>query len=288
MTQQAPSGSTGSSAAAFKDTIFDLTDQVVVITGGGGVLGGTIASYLAGHGARIAVLDLREELAERRAEMLRAEGGEAIAFAADVLSRERLVEVRDAILDKWGRIDALLNAAGGNMPGATVGPDQDLFELSADDFKKVTDLNLTGSVLPTIVFAEKMTLNGRGSIINFSSMTAQRAVTRVAGYSAAKGAIDSITRWMAAELSLRYGEGIRVNAIAPGFFIGDQNRRLLLNEDGSPTERGDKVIRQTPMGRFGRAEELCGTIHWLLTDASSFVTGVVVPIDGGFSMFSGV
>src|SRR5690625_5538245 len=183
MTQQAASGSTVSSAAAFKDTIFDLTDQVVVITGGGGVLGGTIAAYLAGHGARIAVLDLREELAERRAEMLRAEGGEAIAFAADVLSRERLVEVRDAILDKCGRIDALLNAAGGNMPGATVGPDQDLFELSADDFKKVTDLKLKGSVLPTIVFAVKMTINVRGSILDFSLSLKQRAGSNVAGFS---------------------------------------------------------------------------------------------------------
>ena len=289
MTQltQAPRD-TNPSASPFDDTLFNIADQVVVVTGGGGVLGGTIASYLARYGARIAVLDLRKEEAERRAEELRAEGGQAIAFDADVLSRDRLVEIRDAILDEWGRVDVLLNAAGGNMPGATVQPDQDLFELSADDFKKVTDLNLTGSVLPTIVFAEKMASSGRGSIINFSSMTAQRAVTRVAGYSAAKGAIDSITRWMAAEIALRYGDGIRVNAIAPGFFIGDQNRKLLLNEDGTPTERGNKVIQQTPMGRFGLAEELCGTIHWLVSDASSFVTGIVVPIDGGFSMFSGV
>lgn len=268
--------------------LFDVFDHVVVVTGGGGVLGGTLARSLGLAGARIAVLDLRKEHADRRVDELRDEGITALSFEANVLSRDVLVEIRDVIVDTWGRIDVLLNAAGGNMPGATVNPDQELFELSADAFKVVTDLNLTGTVLPTLVFGEQMAKQKRGSIINFSSMTAQLAVTRVAGYSAAKGAIDSITRWMASEMALRYGDGIRVNAIAPGFFIGDQNRALLLNDDGSLTERGHKIIAQTPMARFGRAEELCGTIQWLASAASSFVTGIVVPIDGGFSTFSGV
>ena len=174
------------------------------------------------------------------------------------------------------------------MAGATIGPDQTIFDLSIDAFKKVSELNLTGSVLPSLVMGEQMSQQKQGVIINISSMTAQKAISRVVGYSAAKAAIDNFTKWMAVEMALKFGEGLRVNAIAPGFFIGDQNRALLLNEDGSLTNRGKTIIDHTPMGRFGEAEELNGTIHWLCSDASKFVTGVVVPIDGGFSAYSGV
>jgi NAD(P)-dependent dehydrogenase (short-subunit alcohol dehydrogenase family) len=217
-----------------------------------------------------------------------AAGGEAVAFAANVLDETSLESVRDQILAKWGKVDVLINAAGGNMAGATISPGQTIFDLSMDAFKKVSDLNLNGSVLPSLVFGKHMADHKKGVIINISSMTAQRAITRVVGYSVAKAAIDNFTKWMATELALKFGEGLRVNAIAPGFFIGDQNRDLLLEADGSLTARGTTIVAHTPMGRFGEAEELNGTIHWLCSDASKFVTGIVVPIDGGFSAFTGV
>lgn len=267
---------------------FDISGRVAVITGGGGALGGTLAHSLARAGCRVAVLDLRLEQAEARAEALRRQGTEARAFAADVLSQDDLTTIRSQILNDWGRIDILLNAAGGNMAAATVAEDGSVFDLSIDAFRKVTDLNLTGSVVPTLVFAETMAEQGKGVVVNFSSMTAQRTITRVVGYSAAKAAIDNFTRWMATDLAVKYGGGLRVNAIAPGFFVGDQNRSLLLNDDGTLTARGHTIVAHTPMGRFGEAEELCGTVHWLCSDASSFITGIVVPIDGGFSAFSGV
>jgi NAD(P)-dependent dehydrogenase (short-subunit alcohol dehydrogenase family) len=185
-------------------------------------------------------------------------------------------------------LDILINAAGGNMPGATIQPEQTIFDLSIDDFNAVTQLNLQGTVLPSIVFGKVMAERRNGCIINVSSMAAERALTRVVGYSASKAAIDNFTRWMAVEMTMKYGAGIRVNAIAPGFFIGEQNRRLLLREDGQPTERGASIIRQTPMRRFGEPDELNGCIQWLCSESASFVTGVVIPIDGGFSAFSGV
>jgi len=268
--------------------LFDLSDKVAVITGGGGVLGGSMAAYLAMQGVKIAILDLRLEQAELRAEELRQLGGVSLALESNVLDEAQLTSVCEQVVQHWGKVDILINAAGGNMPGATIGPDQTIFDLSIDSFKKVSELNLTGSVIPSLVFGKQMTQQQSGVIINISSMTAQRVITRVVGYSAAKSAIDNFTKWMAVEMARKFGEGIRVNAIAPGFFIGDQNRRLLLKEDGSLTQRGETIIAHTPMGRFGEAEELNGTIHWLCSEASKFITGVVVPIDGGFSVFSGV
>ena len=267
---------------------FDISGKVIVITGGGGVLGGSMAEHLAQHGAKIAVLDLRASLAQDRANQLKSTGASAIALEGNVLQQDNLIRAKEAILKEWGSIDVLINAAGGNMPGATISPEQTVFDLSMDAFKKVSDLNLNGSVLPSLIFGKQMAAQKQGVIINISSMASARAITRVVGYSAAKAAIDNFTRWMATELALKFGEGLRVNAIAPGFFIGDQNRRLLTNEDGSYTARGELVIAHTPMGRFGKAEELNGTIHWLCSDASRFVTGIVVPIDGGFSAFTGV
>lgn len=268
--------------------LFDLSGKVAVITGGGGVLGGSMAISLAEAGVKIVILDLHKEAAEKRATEIANLGGTAIGLACNVLEQENLEAVKSEILSKWGTIDILINAAGGNMPGATISPDQTIFDLSIDAFRKVSDLNLNGSVLPSIVFGKAMADQGKGAIINISSMSVAQAITRVAGYSASKAAIENFTRWMAVEMALKFGEGIRVNAIAPGFFIGEQNRALLTNPDGSYTERGNTVIRKTPMGRFGVAEELNGAIHYLCSNASKFVTGIVIPIDGGFSAFSGV
>lgn len=270
------------------NTLFDISGKTVVITGGGGVLGGNMGHYLAAQGAQVCIMDLRGELAEKRAQEIQKKGGKAIALAGNVLEEESLQAAKKEILSQFGGVDVLINAAGGNMAGATISPDQTIFDLSIDSFKKVSELNLTGSVLPSLVFGKVMADNGKGVIINISSMAAKRVITRVVGYSAAKSAIDNFTMWMAVEMAQKFGEGIRVNAIAPGFFIGDQNRRLLLEEDGSLTDRGKTIITHTPMGRFGDADELNGTIHWLCSPAATFVTGIVVPIDGGFSAFSGV
>jgi NAD(P)-dependent dehydrogenase (short-subunit alcohol dehydrogenase family) len=267
---------------------FNLKDRVAVITGGGGALGGCIAQSLSQSGVKIAILDLTHESAKRTVDLIEKEGGIAMGFSADVLSKQSIEDISREILKQWGRIDILLNAAGGNMPGATIALDQTIFDLSLDDFKKVTELNLNGSVIPSLVFGKVMADQKSGSIINYSSMSVDRVITRVVGYSASKAGIENFTRWMAVEMALKFGPGIRVNAIAPGFFVGNQNRRLLLNEDGSYTERGDTIIRNTPMKRFGEAEELNGAIHFLCSDAAQFITGVVLPIDGGFSAFSGV
>ena len=267
---------------------FNLNDRVAVITGGGGALGGCIAQSLSQSGVKIVILDLTQESAQRTVEAIEKEGGMAIGFSANVLSKNSMEDVSKEILKKWGRIDILLNAAGGNMPGATIGVDQTIFDLSMDDFNKVTELNLNGSVIPSLVFGKIMADQNSGSIINYSSMSVDRVITRVVGYSASKAGIENFTRWMAVEMAHKFGPGVRVNAIAPGFFVGNQNRRLLLNEDGSYTERGDTIIRNTPMKRFGEAAELNGAIHFLCSDAAQFITGVVLPIDGGFSAFSGV
>ena len=267
---------------------FNLNDRVAVITGGGGALGGCIAQSLSQSGVKIVILDLTQESAQRTVDVIEKEGGMAIGFSANVLSKKSMEDVSKEILKKWGRIDILLNAAGGNMPGATIGVDQTIFDLSMDDFNKVTELNLNGSVIPSLVFGKIMADQNSGSIINYSSMSVDRVITRVVGYSASKAGIENFTRWMAVEMAHKFGPGVRVNAIAPGFFVGNQNRRLLLNEDGSYTERGDTIIRNTPMKRFGEAAELNGAVHFLCSDAAQFITGVVLPIDGGFSAFSGV
>lgn len=267
---------------------FGLDGRVCVITGGTGVLGGVMARGLAAAGARVAVLGRRADAAQEVVDAIRGAGGDAMATPADVLDRDALERVRDTVLDVWGRIDGLVNAAGGNLPGATLTADGSFFDLQPQAMRDVMDLNFLGTVLPSQVFAEPMVERGDGAIVNVSSMAATQAITRVAGYSAAKAAIDNFTRWLAATLAKGHGPGLRVNAIAPGFFVAEQNRRLLLNEDGSLTDRGRAIIENTPMGRFGEAEELLGALVWLLGDASRFVTGAVVPIDGGFSSFSGV
>ena len=269
------------------ENIFSLEGKVAVVTGAG-VLGAVLCEALAVAGAKVAILNRTEEKAIALAEQLKEIQSGVLTFQCDVTDENRLKEVCEQIVAQWGKIDILLNGAGGNMPGATISPEQTVFDMKLDDFKKVMDLNLIGSILPSLVFGKEMAKQKKGVIINLSSMTAQQAVTRVFGYSVSKAAIDNFTRWMAVEMALKFGEGIRVNAIAPGFFIGDQNRKLLTNVDGTYTARGNTIITNTPMKRFGKPNELVGALLWLVSDASSFVTGVIVPVDGGFSAFSGV
>ena len=266
----------------------DLKGKVAVITGGSGVLGGAIARGLAQQGVKVAILGRNPETVAIRVKEITDAGGKAISVVADVLNREDLASAKNKINDSFGKIDILVNAAGGNMPGAVITPDQSFFDLDLGDLGKVGELNFQGTVLPTLVFAPDMVKSGKGSIINISSLAAGRALTRVMGYSAAKAAVENFTKWLAVEMTHKYGDGIRVNAIAPGFFLGEQNRDLLLNKDGSLTSRGETIMAQTPMKRFGKAEELQGVANWLAGDSSSFVTGIVVPVDGGFSAFSGV
>lgn len=267
-------------------SLFNIKDHVVVITGGTGVLGRAIAKYLALEGAKVVILGRKAAVGEAIVADIVAAGGEACFMETDVMSQEKLQENCDAILAKYGRVDALLNAAGGNMPGATIAPDKTFFDLDSAQFQTVLNLNLTGTVIPTQVFLKPMVKQGKGAIVNFSSMAAFRPMTRVCGYAAAKAGISNFTAYMATECAKKFGEGIRVNAIAPGFFITEQNRSLLTNPDGSYTQRGQDVIRQTPFGRMGDPEELCGTIHYLISDASRFVTGTVAVVDGGFNAFA--
>ena len=266
--------------------LFNIKDYVVVITGGTGVLGRTIAKYLAGNGAQVVILGRKEEVGKEIVDDIVKDGGKAEFMKTDVMDYASVQKNYDDIMAKYGRIDTLLNAAGGNMPGATIAPDQTFFDLKVEEFQKVLNLNLTGTVIPTQVFLKPMVKQGKGSIINFSSMAAFRPMTRVCGYAAAKAGISNFTAFMAAECAKKFGEGIRVNAIAPGFFITEQNRALLTNPDGSYTQRGNDVVRQTPFGRMGNPEELCGTIHYLMSDAAKFVTGTVAVVDGGFNVFA--
>lgn len=265
-----------------------LDGKVAVITGGAGVLGSAMAMGLAKAGVKVAILSRTASKVQQAVKAIESAGGTSMPLVADVLDQDQLVAAKNQLLEAWGRIDILVNAAGGNMKGATIMPSQNIFDLSVADFQKVTDLNLKGTVMPSLVFGEAMAKGGQGSIVNISSMAAQRVITRVVGYSASKAAIDNFTRWMAVELAIKFGEGMRVNAIAPGFFIGEQNRRLLLNEDNTLTQRGQMIVDHTPMKRFGEPEELCGTLNWLCSEGAKFVTGIVVPVDGGFSAFSGI
>lgn len=266
--------------------LFSVKDKVVVITGGTGVLGKAIATHLAEERAKVVILGRKAEVGNEIVNGIKAKGGEAMFLVTNVLDAAVLEQNLADILKAYGRVDALLNAAGGNMPGATIAPTGNFFDLKIDEFQKVLDLNLTGTVLPTQVFLKPMVEQKSGAIVNFSSMAAFRPMTRVAGYAAAKAGISNFTAFMATEVAKKFGEGIRVNAIAPGFFLTEQNRALLTNPDGTYTERGQDVIRQTPFGRMGRAEELCGTIQYLISEASSFVTGTVAVVDGGFNVFA--
>ncbi|MDD5824578.1 MAG: SDR family oxidoreductase [Prevotellaceae bacterium] len=266
--------------------LFNIKGYVVVITGGTGVLGRAIAKYLAVNGAKVIILGRKEEVGQEIVAEIKAAGGQCEFLKTDVMNQEVVQQNCDYIVEKYGRIDTLLNAAGGNMKGATIAPDQNFFDLEAKQFQTVLDLNLTGTVIPTQVFLKPMVAQGKGSVINFSSMAAFRPMTRVCGYAAAKAGISNFTAFMATECAKKFGEGIRVNAIAPGFFITEQNRALLTNPDGTFTQRGQDVIRQTPFGRMGDPEELCGTIHYLMSDAAKFVTGTVAVVDGGFNAFA--
>lgn len=267
---------------------FSLADKVIVVTGGTGVLGEAFVNGLAAAGASVGVMGRNEAKANERVEAVTQNGGRAMALLADVTNRQQLQAAKQKVLNEFGKVDGLVNAAGGNLPGAVVAPEQDVFNLDITALKEVMDLNLFGTILPTQVFGEAFAKQRSGSIVNISSMASQRAITKVLGYSMAKTAIDSYTRWFAVELGKRYGDAIRMNAIAPGFFLTEQNRTLLTKEDGGMTDRGNAVIRQTPFNRFGHPDELIGALVWLLSDASKFVTGTVVNVDGGFAVFSGV
>ena len=267
--------------------MFDLKERVIIITGSTGVLGRALALSLAKAKARLVLLGRNQSLLEELMKTLEPYTSLEY-YVVNVLDRLELENVCKALMSSIGRIDALINSVGGNLPGAIIPDDMSIFDLSENDFDKVLDLNLKGTIMPSIVFGEVMSKQGSGSIVNYSSMAVDRVLTRVVGYSAAKAAMENFTRWMSVEMALKFGDGIRVNAIAPGFFITKQNKNLLLNNDGSLTNRGEKIIRNTPMKRFGKPEELSGAVHFLCSDSSSFITGVVLPIDGGFNSFSGV
>lgn len=273
---------------SYTDTLYKLEGKTALITGGGGVLAGAIGCGLAQAGVKIILADINLERAVANAETIIEKSCAAHGIYLDALETGSIKEACDQILKENKKIDILVNAAGGNIPGATISPDKTIFDLNIEDFDRVSDLNYKSTLLPTLEVGKIMAKQGSGSIINISSMAAIRTITRVVGYSAAKAAVSNFTRWMAMEMAMKYSGTIRVNAIAPGFFIGDQNRALLTNPDGSPTERGKRIIQNTPMGRFGEADELIGAVLFLASDAASFVTGVILPVDGGFSFHSGV
>ncbi|MBP5721561.1 MAG: SDR family oxidoreductase [Bacteroidales bacterium] len=270
------------------DNQFDISGRVAVMTGACGVLGQTIVKYFAAQGCKVVLLDL-ERAAQKGWEIskeIESEGGEAIFLPTDVLDENVLEANLETILDRYGRVDILLNAAGGNMDKANVRPDQSMADLDIEAMKKVCELNIFGTVIPTKVFSRPMIETRKGSIINFCSMTSLRPLTRVAGYGIAKAGIASWTEWLAGELATKYGDGLRVNAIAPGFLLTNQNRTLLTNPDGSLTDRSHKIIAHTPFGRFLQPDELTGTLHYLASDASRGVTGTISVVDGGFNAFS--
>lgn len=267
----------------------DLSDEIIVLTGGAGVLCGTMAEALAARGASVAVLDIDEEAAEEKAKAIRSAGGDALAVTSNVLDKEDLQHALRLIQESLGTPTVLINGAGGNKADATTGPDKEFFDLPDDAVRDVFDLNFIGTFLPSQVFGKAMVEAGGGNIINVSSMNAFSPLTKIPAYSAAKAAVSNFTEWLAVHMSQNYDNKVRVNAIAPGFFLTKQNRFLLIDEDtGDLTDRGATIINHTPMDRFGDPEDLIGTILWLLSDSSKFVHGIVVPIDGGFSAFSGV
>lgn len=268
--------------------LFSIKGKVAIITGASGVLGGSLAKSFIEAGAKVVALGRNQKTLDARVRELTGTGGEALAVEANIMNIESLENASKVILEKFGKIDILLNIAGGNVPAATLTAEQSFFDMNIDGWDEVTELNINGTVYPSYVFGKVMAEQGSGSIVNISSMTAYSAITRVAGYSAAKSAITNFTQWLASDLALKFGDKIRVNAVAPGFFIGDQNRAILINPDGTLTDRSKKVIAKTPMQRFGEVEELNGTVQFLCSDAASFITGALIPVDGGFSAFSGV
>ena len=267
---------------------FSLKNKVIIVTGGTGILGNSFVEAITEAGGAVGILGRNESIASQRAEAVNGKGGKALALVADVLNDEQLRVAKEKALAHFGKIDGLVNAAGGNMPEGVLQPNEDIFSLKIEGMKKVMDINLWGTVLPTQIFGKAIAENGKGSIVNISSMNSKRAITKVLGYNMGKAAVDCYTQWFAVELANRYGDKIRMNALAPGFFLTEQNRNLLTKPEGGYTERGEAVIRQTPFKRFGKPDELKGALVWLLSDASEFVTGAMICVDGGFSIFGGV
>lgn len=268
---------------------FSLEGKVAVVTGAGGILCAEISKGLARAGAKVALLDLRLDAAEAAAEKIRAEGYDAAAFACNVLERDSIEAAKDAVLAKFGKVDILLNGAGGNHPKGNTSADMAFFDMPPDAIQFVFNLNIIGTIMPTQVFGKLFAEQGSGCVVNISSMAADRPLTRTVAYSAAKAGVTNFTQWMATHFNKEYSKNIRVNAIAPGFLITNQNYSLMIDEStGNPTPRGQDVLRNTPMDRFGEPEELVGGVLYLCSDAAKFVNGIVLPIDGGYSAFSGV
>ena len=268
------------------ENLFNISGKVIIITGGYGVLGRGISMYLAQQGAKIVIIGRSQEEGDALVSEIKKQGGQAMFAQADVTDEAMLEDCKKQVLKNYGKIDILINAAGGNMPGATIAPSQTIFDLNIDAMKTVVDLNLFGTVLPTMVFADEMAKQKEGVILNFSSESSLRPLTRVAGYGVAKAAVNNFTQYMAGELAIKFGNGIRMNAVAPGFFLTNQNRALMLNPDGSLSDRAKSVMAHTPFNRFGEPEDLFGTVHYLISDASKFVTGTVAVVDGGFNAFT--
>lgn len=268
---------------------FSLKDKVIIVTGGTGILGNSFINGIVKAGGTVGILGRNKDVANERAENINKNGGKAIALIADAMDEGQLIQAKNKVLDAYGRIDGLVNGAGGNQPEGVLMPGDDIFKMNLAGMKKVMDLNTWGTLIPTQVFAEAIAQTAqKGSIVNISSMNSKRAITRVLGYNMGKAAVDCYNQWFAVELANRYGDRMRMNALAPGFFLTEQNRNLLTNPDGTYTERGEKVIRNTPFKRFGHPDELQGALVWLLSDASKFVTGSMICVDGGFSIFGGV
>lgn len=268
---------------------FSLKDKVIIVTGGTGILGKSFIKAIHGAGGTLGVLGRNKDVADKRVEEIQKQGGQAIALIADVMNDGQLIAAKEKVLDKYGKIDGLVNAAGGIMPQGVLMPDEDVFNMNLQGMKEVMDLNLWGTLKPTQIFGEAICNTAKkGSIVNISSMNSKRAITRVLGYNMGKAAVDCYTQWFAVEMANRYGDQLRMNALAPGFFLTEQNKNLLTTPDGGYTERGGLVINQTPFKRFGQPDELGGALVWLLSDASKFVTGSMICVDGGFSIFGGV
>ncbi len=267
---------------------FSLKDKVIIVTGGTGILGKAFIDAIVEAGGSVGILGRKKEIALERAKAINKNGGKAMALFADVMDENQLYEAKEKAIKYFGKIDGLVNAAGGIMPEGILQPEENIFKMNLAGMKKTSDLNLWGTIIPTHIFGDAIAQTGKGSIVNISSMNSKRAITKVLGYNMGKAGVDCYTQWFAVELANRYGDKIRMNALAPGIFLTEQNRNLLTKPEGGYTERGELMIKQTPFKRFGHPDELKGALIWLLSDASQFVTGSMICVDGGFSVFGGV